>query len=457
METKGQGMQSTSPRWQSRISFIFAASAAAIGLGNIWRFPYLVGESGGSAFVLLYLLFVIILGYPLLICEMTLGRIGRHNPAKAMASVAEKSNRSRLWGLVGALTIISAFIILSYYVVIIGWVSDYFFRAIMGQFKNATVASSLSTFKNLQAKPWEMVWDTTLIILATGGVIIFGVKRGLEKAVMIMFPALLVLLFLLLGYAMTTPGFPKAIHFLFHPDFQKINAHVVLVALGQAFFSLNIAMAITMMFSAYLPVKTPLVSSAVAVAAADTLFALLAGMIIFPIVFSFNLQSDAGPSLIFQTLPVAFGKIDYGTVISSLFFLLLFFAAFTSAIALLEPTVVWLMEKFTIKRWLAVVLSMIGCWILSLGTIFSFSDWKSITLFGRTFYQFIDDLTAGLTLPIGGMMIAIFVGWFLQKSVLENELDWKLHRHWFPIWRFILRYIAPLAILLILLTSFHII
>ncbi len=450
-------MSQTHTRWKSRTSFIFAASAAAIGLGNIWRFPYLTGQNGGGAFVLMYLGFVVLLGLPLLISEMILGRLGRHNPAKAIASVSEQSNHSRLWGLIGGLTILAAFFILSYYVVIIGWVLDYFVRALTGQFAHATETSSLINFAALQSSHWQMLSSDTIVVLATMGVIVLGVKRGLERAVMFMFPALLVLMLILLGYAMTTSGFSEALDFLFKPDWSEVSSRTVLLALGQAFFSLNIAMAITMMFSAYLPKKTPILSSAIAIALADTGFAILAGLIIFPIVFTFHLKVNAGPSLIFQTLPIAFGQLPFGSVIASLFFLLLFFAAFTSSVALIEPAVVWLMEKFTIKRWKAVVIAGAGCWILSLGTILSFTEWKNFHIFGRTFYHAIDMLTSGIMLPIGGLLIALFTGWLLKKEILENELAWKTHHTWYRIWQFILRYFAPIAILFILLTSFGII
>ena len=443
-------------RWKSRISFIFAASAAAIGLGNIWRFPYLTGENGGGAFVLIYLGFVILLGIPLLISEIIIGRIGRHNPAKAMASVSEQSNHSRLWGMVGGLTIIAAYLILSYYVVIIGWVLDYFVRAITGQFEHATEASSLINFTALQSNHWQMLLSDTLVVLGTMGIIILGIKRGLERAVMFMFPALLILMLILLGYAMTTDGFTEALTFLFKPDLSKVTSHTVLLALGQAFFSLNIAMAITMMFSAYLPKKTSIVSSAIAIAIADTGFAILAGLIIFPIVFTYHLPVNAGPSLIFQTLPIAFGQLPFGSVIAALFFLLLFFAAFTSSIALIEPAVAWLMERFHIKRIAAVLIAGGGCWLLSLGTILSFTEWKDFHMFGRTFYHTIDMITSDIMLPLGGMFVAIFTGWFIKKEVLENELQWKTHHNWYHLWQFILRYFAPVAILFILLTSFGI-
>ena len=449
-------MDDSNTRWNSRISFIFAASAAAIGLGNIWRFPYMAGENGGGAFVLIYLACVVILGVPLLVAEITMGRLGRKNPAQSMADLAIQSNRSHLWGWVGGLTILAGYLILTYYVVIVGWVLDYVFRAAIGQFAHATEASSVKCFTELQNSHWEMLLTDTIVILGAMSINIFGIKKGLERAVMFMFPALLLLMFLLLGYAMTTGGFNQAIDFLFKPDLSEVSSTTILLALGQAFFSLNIAMGVTIMFSAYLPGKTPVTSSAIFVAIADTGFALLAGLIIFPIVFSFHLKPGAGPSLIFQTLPIAFAQMPAGSLIATLFFLMLFFAAFSSVIALLEPAICWLMQTWRCTRARAVMITGVTCWVFSLGAIGSFSAHEHFLLFGVTLFQAIDFLTASIMLPIGGILIAIFCGWFLAKKLIHDELHWKIN-FWYHVWQIILRYFAPLAILFILLTSFGII
>ena len=450
-------MTTSTVRWASRLSFIFAASSASIGLGNIWRFPYLTGDNGGSAFVLVYLSFIILLGLPLIIAEMVIGRMGRGNPSQAIKHIAKQSHRSRWWGLVGGLTIITAFLILSYYIVIIGWVLDYFIRGLTGQFQHITESQAVNTFANLQSSHWRMLLESTGVVLATVGVIIFGVKRGLERAIMFMFPALLVLMVTLLIYAITTPGFHEGLLFLFSPDFSKLTGHTVLIALGQAFFSLNIAMAVTMMFSAYLPKESPIVSSAIAVTIADTGFALMAGLIIFPIVFTFHLPPNAGPSLIFETLPIAFGQLPFGTLIASVFFLLLFFAAFTSSIALIEPAVAWLMERWQLSRQKAVGLAGCACWVLSLGTILSFTQPKSFLWMGKTMYEWIDFITANILLPFGGIMIAVFVGWMIRASLFENTLRWSAQKTGFQLWQVMLRFFAPVAILLILLASFHVI
>lgn len=449
-------MSSSDTRWASRIAFVFAASAAAIGLGNIWRFPFMVGENGGGAFVILYLACVIILGIPLLISEVVIGRIGRKNPALAVSEIATQSNHTRHWGWMGGLTILAGYLILTYYVVITGWVLDYTARALLGQFAYATEQSTTKSFLMLQANPWQMLLSDTIVVAVTMVIIIMGIKRGLERAVMFMFPGLLILMIILLIYAITTGYFGDSLRYLFSPNFKQMNAHTLLMALGQAFFSLNIAMGVTIMFSAYLPEKTPIFTSAVAIAVADTAVAIFAGLIIFPIVFANHLKASAGPSLIFKTLPIAFGNMPFGSLIGTLFFLMLFFAAFTSVIALLEPSVAWLMETFRLSRTKAVAIAGITCWLISLATIASFSAGKSMNLFGYNFFEALDFLTAGIMLPLGGILIAIFTGWIMLKKLLIVHLQWNCKNSWYRIWQWMLRYFAPLAILLVLLSSFGI-
>lgn len=440
-------------RWASRTSFIFATAAAAIGLGNIWRFPYLVGQYGGGAFVLVYVFFVIMLGIPLMTSEVMLGRIGRSNPVTAIRNVATNAQRSRYWSLLGGLTILAGFLILTYYMVIAGWVFDYFVRAILGQFKHATELSAINGFKALQSSPWKMLLTDTALTFAAIAVIALGIKRGLERTVMVMFPALVFLLLVLLGYAMTTGSFQRSLIFLFRPDFHLLTPKIVLVALGQAFFSLNIAMGIIIMFSAYLPEETPIMSSVIAVCLADTAIAILAGLVIFPIVFANHLQPASGPSLIFRTLPIAFGHLPLGNIIGALFFLLLLFAAFTSAISLLEPAVHWLMASRNLSRTTAAMITGTVCWLLSFGTIASFSHTAHVHIHGITFFKAIDFLTSTIMLPVGGFFIAIFTGWLLPTQTIHDKLGWNVNSGWFKIWRWIERYFAPIAIALILLSS----
>lgn len=438
-------------RWSSRVAFIFAAASAAIGLGNVWRFPYMLGQHGGGAFVLMYIGCVILLGVPLLTAEVVLGRLGRQNPASTMREVALLSNRSKHWYWAGAITVLAGFLILSYYVVIVGWVLDYVIRILLGEMTHMSETLSAHTFHDLQNNFTQMLLTTTVVILAAIGILYLGLKNGLERAVMLMFPALIILLILLIGYAMTTGHFEEALAYLFKPDMHEVTAKTFLLALGQAFFSLNVAMGITMMFSAYLPDKVPLVSSVIAISIADTIIALLSGMVIFPIVFSNHLSPSTGPSLIFQTLPIAFGHIYMGQIMALLFFVMLFFAAFSSVLAMMEPSVRWLSETTGISRHKSSWCVGIAAWIVSLGTIMSFTHKKLFHHIGFTFFQIIDNLTATVMLPVGGLLIATFTGWFLSKPYVATQLNWETNGNWFSLWRLLLRYVAPLAILLILL------
>lgn len=446
-------MPSESARWGSPIAFVFAAAAAAIGLGNIWRFPYLAGQNGGGAFVIIYLAFVVILGIPLMTSEVMLGRIGRKNPVASLEIVATGINRSKHWRLLGGMTVLAGFLILTYYCVITGWVFDYFIRAVLGQFRRTTEISAMHDFRNLQNSAWQMLLSDSLIALSAITVISLGLKRGLERTVMLMFPALVLLMICLLIYAIFHADFLQGLHFLFHPDFSKLTGKIVLMALGQAFFSLNIAMGVIIMFSAYLPENTPLIPSVLAVVFADTLIALLAGLIIFPIVFANHLQPAAGPSLIFRTLPIAFSHMPFGTAIGALFFLLLLFAAFTSVISLLEVSVAWLCENHGISRSASVYICGTVMWVISLGTVFSFSHKAYLSIHGITFFNAIDFITAGIMLPLGGLLIAIFTGWLLPKNYIHDKLGWNIKSSWFYIWRWIKRYVAPAAIILILCKS----
>jgi NSS family neurotransmitter:Na+ symporter len=446
-------MTTEKPEWASQTSFIFAASAAAIGLGNIWRFPYLVGENGGGVFVITYLICVVLLALPLLLAEIILGRIGQKNPMAAFAQTAKRSNKSKLWGLVGFLSILTGFFIMTYYVVIGGWVADYTLRALFGQFAHATQQSSQLAFKQLQSNPYEMLAATSFVVFLSFAINVLGIKNGIERAVRIMFPALLLIMIFLLFYAITTGEFTHALAFLFEPKPQEFTYKTILLALGQAFFSLNIGMGVTIMFSAYLPRKVSSTSATICIAIADTGFALLAGMIIFPIVFAHHMQPSAGPSLIFQTLPIAFGSMKGGSIIAVLFFFMLFFAAFSSIVSILETPICWLIETFKIKRIWAVSIVMLACWLISFLSIGSFSHKELFSITDKTYFDHIDFITAGICLPLVGLFTAIFCGWSLKKELIKEFLHWHLNSSWYRIWKGLLRYFAPIAIIIILLTQ----
>jgi neurotransmitter:Na+ symporter, NSS family len=439
--------------WSSRFAFIFATASAAIGLGNIWRFPYLAGQNGGGAFVLFYLLCVLVLGFPLLYAEVILGRLGKANPVKSIKSLSLRSNASGKWAWLGMMFLLAGFLILTYYVVIVGWVLDYAVRSVLGEFRHVTLAVSQGYFTNMKSSHWQMLLTDSLVVLGAVIIIQLGVKRGLERAVMIMFPLLLVLMLLLLCYSAAAGDFVKALNFLFYPNFHSLTPKIMLVALGQAFFSLNIAMGVTLMFSAYLPDNHNLLRNSFYVAIADTGFALLAGMIIFPVVFGNHLPVSSGPSLIFQTLPLAFAKMPFGWFVSVLFFIMLFFAAFSSIISIMEPSVNWLMGYFNASRSKVVWLIGLVCWLLSLGTIGSFSHATDFSIYGVTFFKAIDFITSAVMLPLGGVLLAIFCGWILDQKILENEFDWKLNGLVYKTWKTILCYVSPCAIILVLLMA----
>ncbi len=442
--------QSIHGEWTSRWAFILAATGAAVGLGNIWKFPYIAGINGGGAFVLIYLACVLIIGIPLMMTEVLIGRRGRQNPAGTMRSLAKDTGRSKHWQWIGAIGILSSFIILSYYCVIAGWAMNYIFRAASGAFHHASASQINHIFQHFVANPWKLLFWHSMVMLVTIFLVIRGVKGGLELAARFMFPAMLGLLIVLVIYATTTNHFIQGLTFLFKPDFSKLNSTSALSALGHAFFTLSLATGSIMMYGAYLPKKASITRAAIYIAIADTFVALLAGVAIFPIVFANGLQPSAGPGLIFQTLPIAFGQMPYGSLFASLFFLMLVFAAITSTISLLEPSVAWLIETFRISRLRASLYAGFGIWILGLGTIFSFNILENVKIFGMTIFDNLDYLTANIMMPLGGLLTVFFAAWLMRRSDVLEELGIS-DRLLFRAWYFAIRYLTPLAILLIFL------
>jgi NSS family neurotransmitter:Na+ symporter len=447
--------QNNQQQWSSYWGFVLAAAGAAVGLGNIWKFPYIAGENGGGAFVIIYLLCILFIGLPLLMAEVMLGRRGRQNPMYAMSYVAEQSGRSKHWGIVGGVTILSSFIILSYYSVIAGWALDYVFQAISGGFYKTTKELVHQEFNALVINPWELTYWNTIILGATMLVVSLGVEKGLERAVRYMFPAMFVLLLVIVGYAMTTGHFYQGVEFLFKPDFSKISAHGVLEAVGHSFFTLSLATGSIMMYGAYLPKGISIAKTSFFICLADTSIALVAGLAIFPIVFANGLEPGAGPGLIFKSLPLAFGHMHYGQIFATLFFMMLVFAAFTSTISLLEPSVSWAMEKFHTSRKKATIIIGSLLWVSGFLTIFSFNRWKDFKLLGLTLFEFLDTLTASYMLPLAGLFIAIFAAWGMKKEDCLDELETNgwLYKYW----HYCLGIITPIAIILVFLNVVNII
>jgi len=442
--------QSMHGQWSSRWTFIMAATGAAVGLGNIWKFPYLTGVHGGSAFVLVYMVCVAALGIPMMMAEVMLGRRGRQTPVNSMRALAEETNASQGWQLIGWSGTLAGMLILSYYSVIGGWTIGYIIHSATGSFTGLSGDGASILFGEFVGNPLVQVGWHTAFMTITMYIVAQGVKSGLEKAVTYLMPALFVLLLVLVGYAMTTGYFMKGLAFLFTPDFSHFSGTSMLTAMGQAFFSLSLGMGTIMIYGSYVPKGTSIASTSVAIAISDTLVALIAGMAIFPIVFANTLEPGAGPSLIFETIPVAFGNMAGGTLFGTLFFVLLLVAAWTSSISLIEPAVTMMIENFNLTRKQAAFWTGLATWLLGFGTAFSFNIWADVTLFGMTFFDQLDFLTSNLMLPLGGICMAIFAGWLMTKETSQAELDMKSEAG-FSIWQILIRYIAPIAVSIVLL------
>jgi NSS family neurotransmitter:Na+ symporter len=437
--------QSNHDEWSSHIAFILAATGSAVGLGNIWKFPYITGENGGGAFVFVYLVCVVVLGIPIMMAETMLGRRAAQNPIKTMEILTEEANADKNWHYLGWLGVIAGFLILSYYSVIAGWASAYVLKAFTGSFAAADASAINTLFSDFIASPMQLIFWHTLFMMATMLIVARGINKGLEKSVRFLIPSLFVLLILLVGYAMTTRGYYQGLNFLFSPDFSKLTGKAVLTAMGQAFFTLSLGMGAVMVYGSYLPREVSIVKASLWIAGADTIAALLAGIAIFPLVFTHGLHPDSGPGLIFQTLPIAFGNMTGGWLFGILFFVMLVFAALSSSISLIEPAVAWLVESKGLSREKACVWSGLAAWVLGLGTVFSFNIWKGVKIFDG-----LDYLTANLLLPVGGVGIAVFAGWIMKPQHSEQELNMSDTQS-YQVWRFLIRYVAPSAVFLVLL------
>lgn len=436
--------------WSSRWAFILAATGSAVGLGNIWKFPYITGENGGGAFVLVYLICIACIGIPIMMAEILLGRRGRQSPINTMRVLAKEEGRNPHWQWLGWAGVVTGFLILSYYSVIAGWALAYVVQTADGLFVSTSADQVKTIFDNLVSNPGRLLFWHTVFMFMTMVVVARGVRSGLEKAVRFLMPTLFLLLLVLVGYSMSTGAFAQGVEFLFTPDFSKLSGQSILIAMGHAFFTLSLGMGAIMVYGSYLPKNTSITQASFYIAGADTLVALLAGMTIFPIVFANNLAPAAGPGLIFQTLPIAFGQMWGGTFFGTLFFVLLVFAAWTSAISLIEPAVAWLVENHGMRRVKASVVAGLATWLTGIGTVLSFNKWSDYRLFDKTFFDLLDYLTANIMLPLGGLAIAIFAAWLMSKKATQDELDLG-DTAGYQIWRILVRYVAPVAVAVVFL------
>lgn len=455
----GQGNAGAHEGWSSRIVFLMAAVGAAVGLGNLWKFPYTAGVSGGAAFVLVYLVAVLAVAIPVVIAELVIGRRGRMSPPNSFLALAREAGASPGWRMVGWMNLLAVFLILSFYSVIAGWALGYVPKMAMGDFTRASPDEVAAQFNALLASPGRLAVLHAVFMALTVGIVSVGLKRGIERAVRFLMPALLVMLISLVGYAAVAGDMATTISFLFKADFSKINSGVVLQAIGQAFFSVSVAMGLLITYGAYLDSTARLGSSAIYIAGADTAVALLSGLAIFPLVFANGLDPAEGPGLIFVTLPIAFGQMPAGALFGAVFFLLVLVSAITSSIAILEPVVSWAEEHKGMRRGPATIIAGIAAWLIGLATVFSFNLWAGWFPLGRferfresTVFDLIDYFTSNLLLPLGGLLIAVFVGWVVSAETTREELGLGNSRL-FAAWRFTLRYIAPIGIAWVLLAN----
>ena len=440
------------PQWTSRFGFLMAAVGFAVGLGNIWRFPYITGENGGGAFVVVYLLCALAIGVPFLIAEILIGRRGGMSPPGSMRNVAVAEGGSPAWANAGYLHLFTAFLISVVYLVVAGWVLAYLFEALTTGFAGTDAPAAKAAFDGFVADFGRLALWAALVLGISVVILYLGVQGGIERTVRVLMPTLFALLVVLAIYNVFAGGFGEAVAYLFTPDFSKVSASMLLAAIGQAFFSIGVGMAGMMTFGAYLPADVSIARSALIIVLADTAVALTAGLVIFPAVFSYGLDPGGGAGLIFQTLPVAFAQMPAGHLVSALFFLLLTVAAITSLVGLLESLVAWLCFSMTLSRHAASLLVGVVVGLFSVVSMLSYNVWADVSVFGWPLEKALDFVPNGITLPLGGFLIAIFVGWAVRRETAAAELD--LGPSAFRVWHGLIRYLAPLAVVVVLVMGF---
>ncbi len=436
-------------QWSSRFGFIMAAAGSAIGLGNIWKFPYMTGTNGGAVFLITYILFLILLGIPILLSEMSIGRFAGMNAVDSCKKISDK------FAFVGMLGVIGSFIILSYYSVVGGWIMKYIAKSI---FTAEISPDYFGVYTSQTAEP--IVWTLVFLVLSTV-IIIGGVSHGIEKVSSILLPILFILFIIIMIYSLTLPNAIEGVKFFIIPDFSQFDSisdigHLALNAMGQVFFSLSLGMGTLITYGSYLSKDNNMPKSAVTIVILDTVFALIAGFAILPAVFSFGLKPNAGAGLVFQTLPAVFSRISFGSVIAVLFFVLVFFAAITSSISLLEVIVTYLSERYKIKRITAASSSFLVIFILSCFASSSFGLLSNFTLLGLNIFDILSFISDKIIMPAGGIATCILVGYIWDKISLKNEVtnEGSLKFRFFNAFRICIKYISPVLIVLIFIGTF---
>ena len=437
--------------WGSRFGFIMAAAGFSIGLGNIWRFPYLTGVNGGGAFVLVYLLIVLLIGIPLFTMEMSLGRKTQLNPVEGMRSLTKKGS---IWVLFGWLGVISAFLILTYYIQIMGWILAYLFKMISGSLRGLTADEYAQAFINFTSNTVVVSSFTLACAIIIGLISARGLENGIEKACNIMMPTLFTMLIILAIRSLTLPGAMAGLRWYLNVDFSKINGSVVLAALGQSFFSIGIASGGAFIYGSYLKKDSDIPTDAAIIVAFDTLAALIAGLVMFPAIFALGLKPDAGPSLLFVTMSNLFNKLPAGSLFGGMFFLLIFFAALSSAIGYLEPVVMTCTELFKMSRKRAVWLSLIAIYIIGYPTILAQGPWTNVLIGGRNLFDFADYLSGNIAMPLGALTLSFYtlLVWKFDKYQEETNIGsekLKVYDWWCPL----IKFLIPIALVIIFITG----
>lgn len=426
----------------SNNGFILAAIGSAVGLGNMWKFPYITGQYGGAAFFLLFVVCLVAVGLPVLLAELAIGRGGRGSASSSFV----KLGGGRAWGRMGMLPVIGPFMILSFYAVVAGWTLHYAVKAFSGQlFVNTDFAGQFTGF---MSGYMPIVWQV-IVLLITGWIVARGISGGIEKFNKVLIPGLLVLLIVLMVRALTLQGAGEGVSFFLNPDFSKLTPESTLVALGHAFFSLSLGMGTMITYGAYVDKKQSLGAATLAIGGGDLLYALIAGLIIFPTTFSFGIDQAQGPGLVFVALPAAFSAMPLGSLFGGLFFVLLAIAALTSAVSLLEVPVAFVMERWGWSRTRAVWVLTVLCFILGVPSALSLGNVSSLTFGGKAFFDWLDFLASNVLLPLSGLLATLFAGYFWKK--VADEVGLKAG--WFKVWLFALRFVAPILVLLVFLHS----
>ncbi|MDP6657804.1 MAG: sodium-dependent transporter [Nitrospinaceae bacterium] len=438
--------------WNSRFGFILAASGSAVGLGNIWKFPYIVGENGGGAFVIIYILCTIAVGLPIMLAEFTIGRKANLNPVGAFQALKANSP----WTGIGYMGVLAGFFILSFYGVVGGWTLAYVAKSLTQTISNfASPQDAGQFFSSFISNTGEILFYHALFMGLCVGIVLRGVHSGIERACEILMPMLVIFLILLMFRSLTLPGAMEGVEFYLKPDFSKIGPQTILIALGQAFFSLSLGMGCMLTYGSYLPEDENLTSATAYVVIFDTMIALLVGMVIFPAVFAMGLEPAEGPSLVFSVLPAVFAGMPFGNLVSIIFFTLLTIAAITSGISLLEVVVAYFIDQRGWDRKKAVLITSTVIFLFGVPSGLSFGVLSDAKLFGMTFFDHIDNIASNYLLPLGGMLTAIFVGWVWGTKSAKEEIEkHETQFHWGHVWGFLIRYVSPVAVFLVFLAKF---